>query len=214
MWLFKDRRDAGQQLASLVEEKVSGENVIILGLPRGGVQVALEVAKALGCPLDVFLVRKLGVPGQEELAMGAVASGGIRVLNKQVIEALNIDESTIEETTLREMEELERRAKVYRGDVPPPDLKGKTVVLVDDGIATGASMKAVIEALKQRGPERIVVAVPLASEDSLYILGKEADEIICIETPEPFYGVGVWYDSFPQNTDTEVCNWLKEIDYR
>lgn len=178
--------------------------VIVLALPRGGVPVAYEVATALGAPLDVFLVRKLGVPGHEELAMGAVASGGVRVLNTEVVEALGISEQAIEGVAQQELRELERRERVYRGGRPPPELRDRVVILVDDGLATGSSMRAAVAAVRQQHPRRIVVAVPTAAAETCEDFRREVDEVVCLSTPEPFYAVGLWYRDFSQTSDDEV----------
>jgi predicted phosphoribosyltransferase len=176
----------------------------VLALPRGGVPVAYEVARALHAPLDVFLVRKLGLPGHEELAMGAVASGGVRVLNRDVVERLQIPDELIDAVTRRELQELERRERAYRGDRPFPDVHGKTVILVDDGLATGSTMRAAAEALRQQRPARLVVAVPAGSPETCDEFRAEVDEVVCAITPQPFYAVGLWYDDFSQTTDDEV----------
>jgi predicted phosphoribosyltransferase len=201
---FRDRREAGRVLAECLKSYAKQANVLVLALPRGGVPVGSEVARVLGAPLDVFLVRKLGVPGHEELAMGAVATGGVRVLNDDVVESLAISEPVIEAEAAQELAELGRREHLYRGGLPAPDVAGRTVILVDDGLATGATMRAAIRALHQQQPERIVVAVPTAAPDTVEALRSEADEIICAMTPEPFFAVGHWYDDFTQTTDEEV----------
>jgi predicted phosphoribosyltransferase len=179
-------------------------DVIVLALPRGGVPVAFEVADLLRLPLDVFLVRKLGVPGHEELAMGAIASGGVRVLNEDVVEPLGIDMATIDQVSAREQEELERRDAAYRGGRPKPDVRERTVIIVDDGLATGSTMLVAIRALRQQHPARIVVAIPTAAPSVCGEIGRECDEIICAITPEPFYAVGLWYDDFSETTDDDV----------
>ena len=202
--LFLDRRDAGRRLAAKIAGYSNRPDVLVLALPRGGVPVAYEVARALNAPLDVFVVRKLGVPGYEELAMGAVATGGVRVLNNEVVEGLGIPAPVIDAVAARERQELARRERLYRGGRPPPDVRGRTVILVDDGLATGATMHAAIEALRQQGPARIVVAVPTASPDTCEEMKKRADEVICAITPEPFHAVGRWYQEFSQTTDEEV----------
>jgi putative phosphoribosyl transferase len=206
---FRDRSDAGQKLAEALVAYADRPDVIVLGLPRGGVPVAYEVARALHAPLDVFLVRKLGVPGYEELAMGAIASGGVRVLNEDVIRGLGIPQEDIEAVVSEEQQELERRARVYRDDRPPPDVRGKTAILIDDGLATGATMKAAVAALRQLHPSRIVVAVPVAASETCRELGAEVDEIVCLATPEPFHAVGLWYEQFSQTTDQEVHDLLE-----
>jgi erythromycin esterase-like protein/predicted phosphoribosyltransferase len=202
--VFHDRRDAGRQLATQLGEFAGRPDVLVLALPRGGVPVAYEVARALAAPLDVFVVRKLGVPGHEELAMGAVASGGVRVLNRQTVEHLGISDRMIDQVTAKEQKELARREALYRDGRPLPEVRGKTVILVDDGLATGASMQAAVEALRQQGPARIVVAVPVAAAQTCEELRKLADEVICAFTPEPLYAVGAWYIDFSQTGDEEV----------
>lgn len=204
MALFRDRRDAGRRLVQKLHNYADRKDVVVLGLPRGGVPVAYEVAKALHAPLDVFLVRKLGLPGHEELAMGAIASGGVRVLNEDVVRALNIPPQIIDLVAEREREELERREREYRTNRPSPSLSGKTVILVDDGLATGSSMRAAIAGLRAQHPARIVIAVPTAAVETCESLAGEVEEIICVSTPEPFFGVGAWYDDFSQTTDDEV----------
>lgn len=207
--LFQDRADAGRVLATKLAAFADRPDVLVLGLPRGGVPVAYEVARALRAPLDVFLVRKLGVPGQPELAMGAIASGGVRVLHDNVLKALSITEQEIDAVTAEEAEELDRRERLYRGGRPPLDVRGRTVILVDDGLATGSSMRAAVEALRRMNPLRIVVAVPVGSPDTCGALLEEADEVVCAETPDPFYAVGIWYDDFSQTTDEEVRELLE-----
>jgi erythromycin esterase-like protein/predicted phosphoribosyltransferase len=202
--LFRDRREAGRRLAEKLAAYANRPDVLVLALPRGGVPVGYEVARALSAPLDVFVVRKLGVPGYEELAMGAVATGGVRVLNDQLVERLGIPESLIDAVAARERQELARRERLYRGNRPPPDVRGRTVILVDDGLATGATMYAAIEALRQQDPARIVVAVPMASPETCEEMKTKADEVICAITPEPFHAVGRWYRDFSQTTDEEV----------
>jgi predicted phosphoribosyltransferase len=194
--LFPDRTEAGRLLAARLTKYADKPDVIILALPRGGVPVAYEVARALHAPMDVFIVRKLGVPGQEEVAMGAVATGGVRVINNQVVSALHIPEYVIDAVAAWELEELDRRERAYRGNRPPPDVRGKTVILVDDG-------------LRKPGPRRIVVAVPVASRDTCELLGQVVDEVVCAVTPEPFYAVGLWYRDFSQTTDEEVRELLE-----
>jgi putative phosphoribosyl transferase len=211
---FRDRLDAGQVLAGLLGEYAGDPSVIVLGLPRGGVPVAYEVARALGAPLDVFLVRKLGVPGHEELAMGAIASGGVRVLNRSVIDHLRITSDQVEEVASQEGRVLAHREREYRGDRPPAELAGRTVVLVDDGLATGASMRAAVAAVRNQGAGRIVVAVPVAARETCEALESEADEVVCAVTPQPFYAVGLWYDDFSQTTDEEVGMLLAPTDQR
>jgi putative phosphoribosyl transferase len=201
---FRNRTDAGRQLAEKLAAYAHRPGVLVLALPRGGVPVGFEVARELGAPRDVFLVRKLGVPGYEELAMGAVATGGVRVLNDEIVRGLGISEHEIDAAAARELQELARRQRLYRGDRPLPDVAGRTVILVDDGLATGATMRAAVQALRQQQPGRIVAAVPTASPDTCQVLKAEADDVICAITPEPFFAVGHWYDDFTQTTDDEV----------
>ena len=201
---FRDRREAGRLLAAQLGAYAKRPDVLVLALPRGGVPVAAEVASALGAPLDVFVVRKLGVPGHEEYALGAIATGGVRVLNEEVVQALRIPDRVIDALAAREQEELARRERVYRGHRPPLDVRGRTVILVDDGLATGATMHAAIRALRQQQPARIVVAVPTASPETCAELKTEVDDIICATTRDPFYAVGLWYEDFSQTTDEEV----------
>ncbi len=205
---FRDRVNAGKVLAEHLRKYTGRPDVIVLALPRGGVPVAYEVARALGAPLDVFIVRKLGVPGHEEYAMGAVASGDVRVVNEDVIRGLGLNDVAIERVAARELAELNRRERLYRGDRQEPDLKGRTVILVDDGLATGSTMKAAVKALRARGPARIVVAVPIAAADTCEALRREVDEVVCAVTPEPFHAVGLWYDDFRQTSDEEVHDLL------
>jgi predicted phosphoribosyltransferase len=205
MWRrFRDRREAGRLLAARLAPYRGRPDVLVLALPRGGVPVGYEVARALGAPLDVFLVRKLGVPGHEELAMGAVASGGVQVLNADVLAGLGLSDRVVAAVAARELQELERRERLYRGARPPRDVQGRTVILVDDGLATGATMRAAIHALRRRGAARIVVAVPVAPLQTCAELRAEADEVVCLVTPEPFLAVGLWYDDFTQTSDDEV----------
>ena len=191
-------------LASTLSKYAGRPDVLVLALPRGGVPVAYEVAKQLGAPLDVFVVRKLGVPGREELAMGALASGSALVLNRDVVSGLRIPQSAIEAVVREEQKELERRERAYRGALPPLDVRGKTIILVDDGLATGSTMRAAVAGLRQLRPKRIVVAVPIAAESTCEELSAEVDDIICAATPEPFYAVGLWYEDFSQTTDEEI----------
>jgi len=201
---FRDRTEAGQVLAHKLMAYARRPGVLVLSLPRGGVPVAYEVAQALAAPLDVFLVRKLGVPGHEELAMGAIASGGTRVLNAEVVDALQIEPEVIEAVAQRETQELRRREQLYRRGRPPLDVRGCVVILVDDGLATGSSMRAAVQALRQMGPARIVVAVPTAPPETCAEFEDLADEVVCAITPRHFYGVGAWYQNFEQTTDDEV----------
>lgn len=207
--LFKNRSSAGQRLAEELSKYANRPDVIVLALPRGGVPVAFEVATALNAPLDVFLVRKLGVPGQEELAMGAIAAGGVRVLNEDVVRSLNLTDTTIDQVAAKEQQELERRERLYRDDRPATNLREHTVILVDDGLATGATMRAAVMALRQQQPTQIIIAVPVSSPEICQKFEDEVDEIICAMTPRPFYSVGVWYDNFSQTTDEEVRDLLK-----
>ncbi|HEY8206314.1 MAG TPA: phosphoribosyltransferase family protein [Myxococcaceae bacterium] len=197
-------------LASLLRKYAGHPEVVVLALPRGGVPVGAEVARHLAAPLDVMVVRKLGVPGHRELAMGALASGGVRVLNEDLLMELGIPEWVIEEAVAREAPELERRERAYRGGRPPLEVEGRTVILVDDGVATGASMRAAVAALRQRGPKRLVVAVPVAAEAIREGLAREVDEMVCVRTPEPFLAVGLWYEDFSETTDEEVRAALEE----
>jgi predicted phosphoribosyltransferase len=202
---FRDRYDAGQQLAMDLGDYVGRSDTLVLALPRGGVPVAFVVAQALSAPLDVFLVRKLGLPGHEELAMGAIASGGVTVRNLAVTEGLGVPDKVFDAVAAREGHELERRERAYRDDRPPPAIAGKTVILVDDGLATGTTMRAAIAALGRLGPAHVVVAVPTAAPDTCAALAADVDALVCVITPEPFGAVGLWYDDFTQTTDAEVC---------
>ncbi|HLV21996.1 MAG TPA: phosphoribosyltransferase family protein [Polyangiaceae bacterium] len=201
---FTDRRDAGRKLGRELQRRGETAEAVVLGLPRGGVPVAAEVAAVLGAGLDVFLVRKLGVPGQEELAFGAIASGGLRTLNHDVVQALGIPERVIDAVAAREQRELERRESAYRDGRPPAAVDGETVIVVDDGLATGASMRVALAALRRLGPKRLIAAVPIAPADTCSALLEIADEVVCAETPQPFYGVGQWYADFSQVSDDEV----------
>src|SRR6266480_2620720 len=201
---FPNRAEAGRMLAEKLVKYAGRNDVIVLGLPRGGVPVAYEVAKRLGVPLDVFIVRKLGVPGFEELAAGAIASGGVRVLNQDVMRALSNADETIESITARETAELERREQSYRDGRPAPELRNRVVILVDDGLATGATMRAAVKALRQRGVAKIVVAAPVGAPDTCRELEREADETICAICPEFFHAVGQYYEDFSQTSDEEV----------
>src|SRR5215470_7696484 len=206
--LFRNRREAGLLLATKLTPYANRPDVVVLALPRGGVPVAYEVARALDAPLDVFVVRKLGVPGHEELAMGALATGGVRVLN-DVVPRLGIPASLIEAVTNHELRELERRERLYRGNRPPLDVRNRTVILVDDGLATGSTMRAAVKALRQCRPERIVIAVPVGAPETCAALQAEADETVCAHTPEHFGDVGEWYSDFSQTTDAEVKELLE-----
>jgi erythromycin esterase-like protein/predicted phosphoribosyltransferase len=201
---FRDRTEAGRLLAEELRQYAHRDDVVVLGLPRGGVPVAFEVAQALDAPLDVFLVRKLGVPGHEELAFGAIATGGTRVLHKQVAESLDLPPEWIEAIDAKERRELERRDRAYRGDRPPPDVAGKTVILVDDGLATGSTMLAAVHAIRADDPARVVVAVPVADPEVCEAVRVVADEAVCLSTPRPLHAVGMWYEDFSQTTDEEV----------
>lgn len=207
---FRNRREAGRTLAGELDAYAGRRDVIVLALPRGGVPVGYEVAMALGVPLDVFVVRKIGVPQHEELAMGALASGGVRLLDKDLIRVANVSEAEIERITAQEQAELERRERQYRGDRPFPSLDGKTAILVDDGLATGSSMRVAVAALRLEKPARIVVAVPVAALETCFGFRDVADDIICAATPEPFHAVGLWYDDFSQTTDEEVHDLLEK----
>ena len=202
--LFRDRSDAGRKLAAALSGYAGGGDVLVLGLPRGGVPVAYEVAQALRAPLDVFIVRKLGFPSQPELAMGAVASGGVLVLNDDVVRQLDVPQSVIDRVAAAEQIEIERRERSYRGGRPAPSVEGKTVILIDDGLATGSTMRAAARAERKLNPARIVIAVPLAAATTREVLRREADEIVCLATPEPFFAVGQWYANFEQTSDEEV----------
>jgi putative phosphoribosyl transferase len=201
---FRDRTEAGRLLAKKLAAYADRPEVLVLALPRGGVPVAFEVARALRAPLDVFLVRKLGVPGHEELAMGAIASGGVRVLNDDVVNQLRIPDEVIDAVAAKEGRKLERRERLYRGGCPAPTVHGRTVILIDDGLATGSTMRAAAVALRKRQPTRLVVAVPVAAEASCDQFRGEVDEVVCAHTPEPFYAVGLWYEDFSPTTDEEV----------
>jgi putative phosphoribosyl transferase len=209
---FKDRRDAGRKLAQKLATYAGQPNVLVLALPRGGVPVGYEVALALNAPLDIFIVRKLGLPGREELAIGAIASGDVRVLNRDVIRMLSVPDEVINFVAKRELQELQRRENLYRKDRPYPELRERTVILIDDGLATGASMRAAIAGLRAQHPTRIVIAVPAGAPDVCDAFRREVDEIVCAVTPEPFYGVGRWYEDFSQVTDEEVRILLEEAN--
>lgn len=207
--LFKDRFDAGRLLASKLRSFANRPDTVVLALPRGGVPVGYEVAKALNVPLDVFVVRKLGVPGYEELAMGAIASGGIRVLNEDVVRAAGIPDEVIDAVAAEEERELERRERDYRDGRPPVDVQGRIVILVDDGLATGSSMRVAVLALKKKRPAQIVVAVPVGAPTTCAEFESEVDQTICAVTPEPFWSVGQWYRDFSQTSDEEVRDLLR-----
>jgi putative phosphoribosyl transferase len=205
---FRDRRDAGRQLARALKVP-PGTAIQVLALPRGGVPVAYEVALALDAPLDVFVVRKLGVPGHEELAMGAIAEGGFRVLNRDVIEGLGITTATVDRVAAAETLELARRERLYRGSEPAPELRNRTVLLLDDGLATGSTMAAAVAGVRAQRPARVIVAVPVASHEAMEMLGQVADEVVAVLTPPYFGGVGEWYDDFSQTSDDEVRTLLE-----
>jgi len=212
--IFKNRADAGRKLAAKLTRYADREDVLVLALPRGGVPVAYEVAKELKAPLDVFLVRKLGVPRHEELAMGAIASGGVRVINQELINYLGIPDEVIDAIAAIEQRELERRMVAYRDDRPPPEVKNRIVILIDDGLATGSTMRAAAASLRLQKPRRIVVAVPVSSPETCNEFRSEVDEIVCAVTPQHFQGVGLWYDDFSQTSDEEVRELLKRAVQR
>jgi len=209
---FKNRSEAGRFLAEQLSAYANRPDTLVLALPRGGVPVAYEVAKALGAPLDVFQVRKLGLPGHEELAMGAIATGGVRVRNPEVVEYLRIPDEVIDEVTARERRELERRERLYREGRPALSPRGRVVILVDDGLATGSTMLAAVLALRQQQPASIVVAVPVAAKQTCEELRAVADEVVCAVAPDPFYAVGLWYEDFAQTTDEEVRELLARAE--
>ena len=206
--IYRDRLEAGKRLAERLTDYANRVDVVVLALPRGGVPVAYQVARALHAPLDIFLVRKLGVPGHEELAMGAIATNGVRVLNEDVVRYLQVPGEVIDAVAAAELRELERRERLYRGTRPAPHVRGKTVILVDDGLATGSTMRAAAAALRQQQPARIVVAVPVSAPETCDEYRMGVDEIICAVTPEPFQAVGLWYKDFSQTTDEEVRDLL------
>jgi putative phosphoribosyl transferase len=206
---FRDRSDAGRRLAAQLTRYAGRPDVLVLALPRGGVPVAFEVAQALGAPLDVFLVRKLGMPGHEEFAIGAIASGGVRVVNEDTLRDYGISAQQVDAVAEAEQRELERRERQYRGPRPFPSVAGRTVILIDDGLATGSTMRAAVRALREEGPARIVVAVPTAPPETCADLRALVDDVVCLMTPEPFYAVGLWYEDFAQTTDDEVRELLE-----
>ncbi len=208
--LFEDRIQAGRILAQRLMHWADRSGTLVLGLPRGGVPVAFEVARALNAPLDVFIVRKLGVPGQEELAMGAIAPQQVVIIDKMLIDHLRISAQALQAVIDRETEELARREQAYRGRLPPLDVKGRSVILIDDGLATGSTMRAAIASLKKQQPSRLVVAVPVGAPQTCDEIRPTVDELICAATPEPFYGVGRWYENFSQTTDKEVQHLLSQ----
>ena len=207
--IFRDRTEAGRRLARELARYANRADVVVLGLPRGGIPVAYEVARALEAPLDVFVVRKLGLPGQEELAVGAIASGGVRFVNEDLVKHLRVPAGVVDEIAAREERELARRERAYRGGRRPLSVSGRVAILVDDGLATGASMRAAAAALRRLGPARIVVAVPVGAAETCREFGALADDVVCTETPEPFWAVGNWYDDFSQTTDEEVRELLE-----
>lgn len=209
---FVDRAAAGRFLAGQLMEYAGRNDVIVLALPRGGVPVGYEIAAALDAPFDVFIVRKLGFPGHEEFAIGAIASGGVRVMNEQALRMTGLDESMIEAVAAKELEELKRREKQYRGDAPRPDFYDKICILVDDGLATGSTMRAAVAGLREHAPDKIVVAVPVGSIEAWQLLQREADEVVCGATPEPFNAVGQWYQNFSQTSDEEVQELLEKAN--
>jgi putative phosphoribosyl transferase len=206
---FRDRSDAGRRLAARLTRYAGRSDVLVLALPRGGVPVAFEVAQALGAPLDVFLVRKLGMPGHEEFAIGAIASGGVRVVNEETLRDYGISAQQVDAVAEAEQRELERRERQYRGLRPFPSVAGRTVILIDDGLATGSTMRAAVRALREEGPARIVVAVPTAPPETCADLRAIVEDVVCLMTPEPFYAVGLWYEDFAQTTDDEVRDLLE-----
>ena len=211
---FLNRTDAGRQLATQLSRYAGRSDVLVLGLPRGGVPVAFEIATALDAPLDVFVVRKLGLPGHEEFGIGAIASGGVRVVDDSVLRAYGVDEETLDRITERERRELERRERLYRDDRPFPSAADRVVILVDDGLATGSTMRAAVSALRAEGPREIVVAVPVGAPETCVAMAKLADEVECLATPEPFYAVGLWYEDFEQTDDDEVHDLLERAAAR
>lgn len=207
--LFRDRGDAGRQLAAQLMQYAGRDDVLVLALPRGGVPVAYEVAHALHARLDLFLVRKLGLPGQEELAIGAIASGGVRVVNEEVVRLLGVSNEVLDAVAARERRELKRRERAYRGNRPPRQVRGRTVILVDDGLATGSTMRAAVAALRRQEPARIVVAVPVGAPETCDEFRTQADEVVCARVPESFRAVGLWYEDFTQTSDEEVRQLLR-----
>ncbi len=210
MTYFKNRREAGRKLGELLRNLTVRDERVVLALPRGGVPVASEAAEILEAPLDVFLVRKLGVPGQEELAMGSIAQDDVRFINEDIVQSLDIPQKVIDKVAAGEKVELERRLRKYRGSRETPNVSGKTVLLIDDGLATGASMLAAVRAVRKLEPKKIISAVPVAAESTCHKLESEADKVVCMYTPQPFNSVGQWYEEFPQVSDDEVCELMQE----
>ena len=210
---FLDRYDAGRRLAAAMSNYADQPDLLILALPRGGVPVGYEVARVLHTQLDVFLVRKLGFPGHPELAMGAIATGGVRILDRQLIRMYGVPVEEIERVTAAERREMERRERLYRDDRPPPDVRGRTVILIDDGLATGSTMRAAVEALREEGAKKLVVAVPVAAPDTCAAMKDDVDQIVCAVTPDPFRAVGIWYADFSETTDEEVRELLSRHDH-
>ena len=211
---FFDRSDAGRRLAKLFEQYVGQPDIVVLALPRGGVPVAFEVADYLNAPLDIMLVRKVGVPGHRELALGAIASGDVMIMNESIVTGLGISEAEIAPVVEQEKRELERREQLYRGDLPASEIAAKTVIIVDDGIATGATMRAAVAAVQQQQPKRVLVGAPTAARDSCEVIRNEVDELVCVDIPEPYIAVGCWYRNFDQTTDEEVRSLLHKARQR
>ncbi len=209
MTLFRDRTDAGQQLAEALRDYADQKDTLILALPRGGLPVGFEIAKVLHLPMDAFLVRKLGVPGQEELAMGAIAMGGVHFFNQNILGMLDISKEDIQRVIAAEEQEMQRRNQVYRGGKPPPAIENRTVILVDDGVATGATILAAVSALKKMKPKSLIIAVPVAPSDTLQKLEAEVDQVVCLAAPENFFAISAWYQEFPQTSDEQVCDFLE-----
>lgn len=207
---FADRQQAGAALAAQLKQYRGKPDVVVVALPRGGVPVAFEVARALTAPLDIFVVRKLGLPGHRELAMGAIASGGVRILNEDVVQGYGIPARAIDEVAREEQNELQRREREYRGDQPPIDLRDKTLILIDDGLATGSTMRAAVEAVRAHGPSRVVVAVPVGAPETCQEFADVADDVVCARTPRAFSSVGLWYRDFSETTDEEVKKLLRQ----
>lgn len=208
--VFVDRRDAGLRLGERLRGLPGAEDAVVLGLPRGGVPVAFQVARALGAPLDVIVVRKLGVPYQPELGFGAIGEGGVRVLNPDVLRLANVTRDEMAEVERRERAELERRAQRFRGDRAPVDLAGRTVIVVDDGIATGGTARAACQVARAHGASRVVLAVPVGAPETIASLRRDADEVVCLDTPDHFYAIGAWYDDFSQTRDEDVIEYLRQ----